>query len=242
VVCFALVAAAGGCYAHRVPRVGVLAADAQLLAAGPLPYTVSIAPWNAEPGAEEGTQAAATLADLVTESSAFTASRLASAQGGATDLVAVPLGLDCRTSIVPVFTILTAGIVPTLFEDGRCDGLILRSPVPGSGPPIEIRVAAKEQVVVGWAAAVVGALRGWAYGRLDADRAYADALHLEIAKRRSEIEALVKSGAEAAAAAAAAAAREAAPTPESSQALPADPTPGPGGTSTSRPPRGDATR
>lgn len=187
-------AASGGCYAHRMPVVGSLAAaEAQLLTSGPLPFTVSIVAWNAEPGDTSGrdpNEYARALADLVEDSQAFKASRFETTLGASAELVAISTGLTCEISAIPLFTILTAGIIPAVFDAERCDGMILRSPKPGSAPPIEIRVQHKGQVVVGWAALALGALRGWSYGVIGDDREYRKLFRIEVAKRGPEIEKL----------------------------------------------------
>lgn len=52
-VLLVVTAAAGGCQAHQRP--GALTAEEQrLLTATPLPYTVSVVPWNADPRDESG--------------------------------------------------------------------------------------------------------------------------------------------------------------------------------------------
>jgi hypothetical protein len=194
VVCLVIVAASGGCYAHRLPAASQSAAEA--LGGGALPYTVSVIAWNVEPGDKSGRDPKAyarELADLMNDSRAFKTSRFDAAPAANADLVAISTGLKCESSVVPIFTILTAGIIPTVFDGERCDGLILRSSKPGSPAPIEIRIRTKEQVIVGWAALGFGVLRSWSYGVVGEDRQYGTLLRLEVARLKADIDKLATS-------------------------------------------------
>jgi hypothetical protein len=191
VMCLVIVAASGGCYAHRLPAASRTAAEA--LGGGALPYTVSVIAWNVEPGDKSGRDPKAyarELADLMNDSHAFKASRFETEPAATADLVAISTGLKCESSVVPIFTILTLGIVPTVFDGERCDGLILRSSKPGSPPPIEIRIRTKDQVIVGWAALGFGALRNWSYGVVGEDHQYGNLLRLEVARLKADIDTL----------------------------------------------------
>jgi hypothetical protein len=200
VVCLALAAASGGCYAHRRPA-AMNAEERKLLEAAPLPYTVSVVPWNSEPGEQAGRDPdayAKSLAKLVAGSKAFRASRLEARPGADADLVAISNGAHCNTAIIPVFTIITVGLIPTVFEDEDCHGVVIRSarpstsqPVPEPVPqPVEIGVRHKGQVVMGWAALVFGALPGWSYGSGSDDSRYRERFRLEVITHREEIEKL----------------------------------------------------
>src|SRR5262249_54313842 len=105
-------------------------------------------------------------------------------------LIAVPTGLHCESSVVPVFTILTLGVIPTVIDGERCDGVIFRSANAGAAPPVEVRVREKSQVVIGWPALVFGLLPGWSYGVAGDDDYYGGKVGAEIAKARAAVDAL----------------------------------------------------
>jgi hypothetical protein len=131
VLCLAGAAAFGGCYAHRMP--GPASADPALqqsMTGMPLPYTVSVVPWNSDPGEQSGRDPQAyarSLAAVVAASGAFRSSRFETSPGADADLVAMSMGMRCETSVVPLFTILSAGLIPTVFDGESCDGMIIRS-------------------------------------------------------------------------------------------------------------------
>ena len=187
-------AAAGGCQAHQRP--GPLTADEQqILNRAPLPFTVSVVPWNVDPGDQSGRDPVAyarNLAQLVDDSRAFRASRFEPAPGGDADLVAVSTGQECNSSIIPVFTILSAGLIPTVFDDEDCEGLVMRSAKPSTAPLVQIGVRHKGRVVMGWAALVFGALPGWSWGAGGDDRRYGERFRLEVIRHQAEIEKLAQ--------------------------------------------------
>ena len=194
-LCLAVAGASGGCYAHRMPGPGTADTALQQSMTGmPLPFIVSVVPWNSDPGEQSGRDPQAyarSLADVVASSGAFRSSRFETSPSADADLVAMSMGMRCETSVVPLFTILSAGLIPTVFEGESCDGMVIRSAKPATPPPVEIRVRHKAQTVIGWAAIVFGALPGWAYGTVGDDRGYSDLFRLEIARSRKEIEQLV---------------------------------------------------
>jgi hypothetical protein len=195
--CLTIAAASGGCYAHRRPA--AMSADEQkLLEAAPLPYRVSVVPWNSEPGEQSSQDPdayAKSLAALVARSKAFRASRLEPHPGADAQLVAISNGAHCNTAIVPLFTIISIGLIPTSFDDEDCHGMVIRSVDPSSSQPVEVGVRHKGQVVMGWAAVVIGALPGWSYGSGSDDRRYGERFRLDVIKHREEIDKLAARGA-----------------------------------------------
>jgi hypothetical protein len=195
VMLLAVAAGAGGCYAHRRPA-ALNAEEQKLLDATPLPFTVSVVPWNSEPGNQSGRdpeQYAEALAELVADSAAFRASRLEDRPSPDADLVAISNGVRCNASVIPLFTILSAGLIPTVFDDEDCHGMVVRSSKPSTAPPVEIGVRHKGQVVTGWAALVFGAMPGWSWGSGGDDRRYEERFRLEVIRHQAEIENLVNS-------------------------------------------------
>jgi hypothetical protein len=185
------VGGSGGCYAHRTASADVTPVEQQLLQNMPLPYTVAVVPWEVDAGDRNGRGAdahARALADLLARSGAFKGAHLGKTD--AAELVAVPTGVACDSSVVPVFTVLTAGVIPTVFDGERCDGWILRSARGGAAAPVEFRVSEKGQVVFGWPAAFLGLTPGWSYGHVGNDSDYSGRVRLELARNRTAVEAL----------------------------------------------------
>jgi hypothetical protein len=183
----------GGCAAHRRPP-ALSGEERGLVDGSPLPYSVTVAWWDEEtktgqdPGAYAGN-----LAKLVDASHPFQTSRYerSSAPVGQ-DLVATSTGLYCNTAVLPALSILSIGVVPTIWEDEQCEGMLLRK---AAGRPksegVQIDIRFKGPVMMGWAAVVVGAMPGWAYGPVDSDPRFADRFKLAVVRRRADIERLV---------------------------------------------------
>jgi hypothetical protein len=185
----------GGCSAYRRPA-GLNAAERQLLESPPLPYTVSIVPWDSERAARttQNPQAyARSLAYLVGASGAFRASRLEAAPAADSDLIATSTGAYCNKAIIPLLSIISLGLIPTVFDDANCVGLVLRRPgATSSSDSVEINFRYEGRVVMGWAAVVIGALPGWSYGGgAGSDARYRDRLRLEVIRHQSDIGRLV---------------------------------------------------
>src|SRR5205085_8045430 len=122
----------------------------------------------------------------------FRASRFEQQPSANADLVIVSTGAHCNTSVVPVFSIITAGLIPTVFTDEDCDGMVIRSAKASSTQPLEVAVSHKSDIVMGWGALIVGALPGWSYGPARNDARYGELLRLEVLRLRTQIDALVK--------------------------------------------------
>lgn len=56
---------------------------------------------------------------------------------------------------------------------------------------VQVEVRYKGTVVMGWAAVIVGALPGWAYGSAERDSRFAERFKVAVMRRRAEIERLV---------------------------------------------------
>jgi hypothetical protein len=193
VVCFLVAGTSGACAAHRRPR-SLNAEERRLLESEPLPYTVSVVPWDSGTGERLRKDPAAyarALAELLAASKAFRASRLEAAPGPATDLIASSTGGHCNRAVIPVLSILSLGVVPTVFEDEECDGMVLTPAKPTAVGSVELESRYKARIVMGWAAVPLGALPRWSHGPMRKDRRYAELFRLEIIRRRAEIERLV---------------------------------------------------
>jgi hypothetical protein len=183
----------GACGAYRRPA-AVTGAEQDLAASAPLPYSVSVVPWDAATGQRlrrDPETYAKSLTDLLTRSQAFRTIRLERAPSPDTDLTAASTGIYCNSAVIPLFTIVSLGVVPTIFEDEECQAMVLRS-ARGSArtsQPIEARY--KGRVVMGWLAVPLGVLPGWSYGSARDDRRYAQRFRIEILRNLAQIEQIV---------------------------------------------------
>ena len=175
---YAVIGVAGGCNAYRRPP-ALSAEERALLQSAPLPYSVTVALWDAATTTTTGQNPEAYssgLAKLVISSGIFKTSRYerSSAPSGQ-DLVATSTGLYCNTAVIPALSILSLGVIPTMFQDEHCEGMLLRS-APGrpKSEGVQIEVRHKGPVIMGWVAVVVGALPGWSYGSVDGDSRFAE--------------------------------------------------------------------
>jgi hypothetical protein len=164
------------------------------LQSAPLPYSVTVAWWDEETKTGQSPEAyGGSLAKLVTASGTFQTSRYErSSTPSGQDLVATSTGLYCNTAVIPVFSIISLGVIPTIFQDEQCEGMLLRA---AAGQPksagVEVAVRYKGPVIMGWVAVVVGALPGWSYGSVDGDSRFAERFRLAVIRRRADIERLV---------------------------------------------------
>jgi hypothetical protein len=195
-VVFIVVGMAGGCNACRRP-VAPNALERELLRAPPLPYAVIVKPWDPETAARISRNPLAYaegLAGVLIPSGAFRTSRFEK-NGQATngDLIATSTGSYCNSAVIPLLTILSLGIIPTVFDDEDCVGMELRQPgVPPSTRSVRIEFRNKRRVVMGWAAVFVGILPDWSHGSPRRDSRFYQRFRLEILRHRSEIERLIR--------------------------------------------------
>ena len=183
----------GGCAAHRRPP--ALSGEERALAdAPPLPYSATVAWWDEEtktgqdPGAYGGS-----LAKLVEASGAFQTHRYErSSSPSGQDLVATSTGLYCNTAVIPALSIISLGVIPTIFDDEQCAGMLLRK---AAGRPksegVRVEMRFKGRVMMGWAAVAVGAMPGWAWGSVDTDTRFAERFKVAVLRRRDDIQRLV---------------------------------------------------
>jgi len=179
----------GACGAYRRPA-PLSGAERQLSASAPLPDTVSVVPWDSETGQrlhKDPEIYARSLADLLTRSKAFRTVRFEAAPGVDTDLIASSTGLYCNTAVIPLFTILSLGTVPTIVEDEECQAMVLRSARAPTRTSTEIVARYKGSVVMGWAVVPLGAVPGWSHGSLREDDRYAERFRIEIFRQRARI-------------------------------------------------------
>ena len=190
---FVVFGVSGGCNAYRRPPV-LNAEERVLLQTAPLPYSVTVAWWDEVTKTGQNPEAyGGALAKLVTASGTFNTSRYErSSTPSGQDLVATSTGLYCNTAVIPVLSIISLGVIPTIFQDEHCVGMLLRT---AAGRPksegVQVEVRYKGPVIMGWVAVVVGALPGWSYGSVDGDPRFAERFRLAVIRSRANIERLV---------------------------------------------------
>jgi hypothetical protein len=158
--------ASGGCYAQRLPA-ALGPAERELLAQAPLPYAVAVVPWEAKAGRGlDPTAYARGTLDWLEGSGAFASVQLDAAGAPKADLTATSIGAYCNTAAIPLFTILSLGLIPTVFTDTDCEGAVFRVPRKPAGlrDSVVVRYQQDGRVVMGWLAMPLGALPGWTHG------------------------------------------------------------------------------
>jgi hypothetical protein len=195
VVVYILVGVSGTFYAYRRP-LPLNAHERQLLRAPPLPYTVIVKPWDPETAAhtsQDPLAYAQGLSEALIPSGAFRTSRLENnAQATDGDLIATSTGIYCNNTSIPLFTLLSLGIIPTVFDDEDCEGLELRRPgAPASASSVRIEFHNKHRDVLGLPALFMGILPGWSYGHPLNDSRFHQRFRLEVISHQSEIERLM---------------------------------------------------
>ena len=137
----------GGCSAYKRPP-ALNSEDGVLLEDGPLPYSVTVAWWDEQTKTGQNAEAYGdALAKIVEASGAFATTRYdkSSAPSGQ-DLVATSTGLYCNTAVIPIFSIVSLGIIPTIFQDEHCEGMLLRAAAgrpKGEGVQVSVRYRAR---------------------------------------------------------------------------------------------------
>jgi hypothetical protein len=187
----------GGCFAQRLPP-RLSDAQAAILAAGPLPYRVVVAPWDSA-GAARRRQNPRAYAEKtfrwLESSGAFTSVRMGTVGDTAADFIASPTGAYCNTAVIPIFTAVSLGLIPTIFKDTDCEGAVLYPlhplhPPGGEPDSIVVRSRLSGRVVMGWLAVPIGALPGWTHGEARGHERYRQQVRLSILTHRSRITAL----------------------------------------------------
>src|SRR5262249_36282678 len=117
----------GGCYAQRLPP-SPRPDEAAILRQNALPYTVVVVPWEGAAAAAHGQDPEAYAKGVfrwLQGSGAFAEVRLGRAQDADADFLASSTGMYCSANPVPVFTILSLGLIPTIFTDTDCESAVL---------------------------------------------------------------------------------------------------------------------
>jgi hypothetical protein len=170
-------------------------AERQVLDSAPLPYVVSVIGWDEQTALRLGKDSdayAQRLARLLRDSRAFRSVRLEPKPGRESDLIATPTGAYCNSGVLPLWTFISAGIVPTVFDEEECDGMELRWVKSGRPTTVEVGFRFQSRAVMGLAAVPLGFAPGWAHGSITADSRFQQRVRLEILRHREEISQLAQ--------------------------------------------------
>ncbi|MGH7617145.1 MAG: hypothetical protein ACREPM_07960 [Gemmatimonadaceae bacterium] len=181
----------GGCYAERVPP--RLSVSERMTVRDPLPYSVTVVPWDTAGVRKHGGQSAIAYATSafhwLDESGAFVSVKLGAAGDSATTtLTASSMGLYCNSAIIPILTILSVGIIPTVFTDRDCWGIVFHAAHGGRTDSVIVRRDNERTVVMGWLAVPLTFLPGWSRG-VSSSRVR-DRVRLAILDHRKDLAAL----------------------------------------------------
>lgn len=182
----------GGCYVERLPS--RLTAAERLRVGDPLPYAVTVVPWDtAGVRKHEGMSATAYATSAnkwLGQSGAFRTVRLGAASDSSANLHASSLGVYCNTAIIPIVTILSVGIIPTVFKDKDCAAIVFHAARGASPDSVVVRHDNERTVVMGWLAVPLSLLPGWS--RSTSSGRVRDRARLAILDHREELAVLAR--------------------------------------------------
>lgn len=165
-----------------------------LLREPPLPYIVQVVPWATQRAMRSPSAYTDNAALLVQRSLAFQS--VIYEKGSRTPAPGVTLfaessGDHCNTAIIPLYSILSLGLVPTIFTDVECSGAIFRR-ADGTRPQdsVVVRIRHRGKAVMGWVAAPLGLLPAFSYRSARGQKGYHQAFRLAILEKREELAAL----------------------------------------------------
>lgn len=180
-----------GCAAQRV-LYHPTDADRVVFAESPVDLSVAVVDWS--PATARGRSAGAyatQLADLLRSSHAFRSVTYDASGTAVADLVAESTGDYCNTALIPLFTILTVGIIPTIWTETECTGVVFRRR--GGGPPVSpdsalsVHIRYTGRSVMGWVAAPLALFPGWTLSSGANQSSYQQAFKVAILRHRAEL-------------------------------------------------------
>jgi len=185
VLCGAATGLLSGCGSIQLPRALSPAERAEVRAAS-IPAVVGVLPSSVRGEAE-------TVREILNGTALFNRVALAEDLDRPPDLL-VEVEEPCdrkATTLVPMFTWLTLGFLPTWIHDGYGDSLAIYPP----GSPerrVVIGCGPDRTVVFGWLGAPLNVLPGWAFTDPVKHPRYVHRLALELARREEDLRALLE--------------------------------------------------
>jgi hypothetical protein len=164
-----------------------------LLGAPPLPFDLVVVHWPPRtPGKPNAKAYGTTTAKLLQRSGAFRSVTYDSLRTTRGDLYAESRGDYCNTAIIPIATLLTLGLWPTIWNETECTGVVFRRPDGQSTDSVVVHVKASSKAVMGWAALPLLALPGWTFHSGRNQGAYHDLFRLAIIEKQDELARLAR--------------------------------------------------
>lgn len=176
------------------------ASQRALLKAPPLGYSVAVVPWSTDSldvtfhaaGGKSARAYGRNLFERLVATNAFRSVVYDTTGTSDADLLAVSTGEYCNTAIIPLFSILTLGLFPTVFEDQTCEGVrFLAASADLGADSVMVRKHSEERVVMGWVAIPLSLLPGWGTYRTS-DRRNGQLLRLEILTQQDDLARLIE--------------------------------------------------
>ena len=159
--------------------------EKSILAQPPLDLTVAVHVVAPHPGMNAAAYARP-LAKLLTESRAFRSVIYDPANAAHADLVVESTGDYCNTALLPFLTIITVGIVPTIWTEGQCTGARFLS-IRGRDSSVTVRLRGSGRAVMGLFALPLALFPGWTLQTGIDQPAYQQAFRLEVFRRRDDL-------------------------------------------------------
>jgi hypothetical protein len=164
--------------------------DRALLMQRAMPLSVAVIPWSEKEGQGRNAEAyGKPMAELLAKSGAFESVVWDPSGKAHADLIAVSMGDHCNTAVIPLLTIVTVGIIPTVWDETQCDGVHFRSPS-DSAHRVRARTRYTSKAIMGWFAAPAGLLPGWSYHSGRGQHSYQQAFRVALMKQRAKLMAL----------------------------------------------------
>jgi hypothetical protein len=181
---------ASACGAQRVLYKPTAVERAQL-AEPPIPLSVVVVQWRAGNSVAQSAKAYGDdIAKLIIGSHAFSNATYDPPPTRAVvgDLTAESTGDYCNTAIIPLFSIITLGVFPTIWTETQCDGAVFRRyGAPPGSDSVVVRIRYSTKAMMGWLALPVGLLPGWSWKSGDDQASYKKAFRLAVIAKRDEL-------------------------------------------------------
>ncbi|HEX4683988.1 MAG TPA: hypothetical protein VH277_14815 [Gemmatimonadaceae bacterium] len=173
-----------GCVAQR-PMFQPTPDEKTILTQPPLDLTVAVRVVAARPGMNAAAYARP-LETLLTESGAFRAVVYDPANTAHADLIVESTGDYCNSAIIPLLTIVTVGIVPTIWTESQCTGARF---LPGraADSALTLHIRGSGRAVMGLFALPLGLFPGWSFRSGVDQPAYQQKFRLEVFRHRDEL-------------------------------------------------------
>ena len=183
-----------GCGAQRI-NFRPTAEQKRLLANQPLDYTVVVRRFPAHShGGLNPDAYASDLYKILRGAHAFRSVAYDRTGHAPAQLVAESTGDYCNTAIIPLWSIISLGIIPTMWTETECTGVVFRPGATGASAADSVVVHVKQggKALMGWLALPLGVFPGWTWSSLGSSRGYGEALRLAIIEKQSELETLAR--------------------------------------------------